>query len=151
MFIVIFDLFDHFCVTAPLLLIFVALLILICSSSRRYSRMGHGNRDLNSSMHSRISMRGGDISDDDSFQSANEYMTDEEANRRVQEVQYNLKQRESMRTKLMTELRFNEGSSHTLYKALEEELHACDREISHLQVAYVEALMNLTAPPVHHK
>ena len=91
-------------------------------------------------------MRGGDVSDDDSFQSANEYMTDEEANRRVQEVQYTLKQRESMRTKLMTELRFNEGgtgTSNTLYKALEEELQACDREISHLQVAYVEALMNL--------
>ena len=113
------------------------------SDYRTVNSRGGRSRGQRSSVYSR---RGdSSICSDDSFQSAEEYMSNEEVTRRVQDLQYALKQRESMRTKLMSELRFNESGNgtHTLYKALEEELYACNREIQHLQVAYVEALMDL--------
>jgi hypothetical protein len=82
----------------------------------------------------------------DSFISIDNNITDDEdASKRVETLRYALKQRDSMRTKLLSELRLaeNHTSTNQLYNSLLNELQSCDNEIQQLKVAYVEALMEL--------
>ena len=83
---------------------------------------------------------------DDSFLSAEEdpRVKAEEAAVRVSELQHAIRQRESMRTRLMSDIRLLEATKPTkkvLVRALQEELLACEGDLHQLKIAFVEALM----------
>ena len=83
---------------------------------------------------------------DDSFLSAEEdpHVKAEEAAVRVSELQHAIRQRESMRTRLMSDIRLLEATKPTkkvLVRALQEELLACEGDLHQLKIAFVEALM----------
>lgn len=86
-----------------------------------------------------------DDDDDDSFFSAEgDGNVDPEDNERmIEELKYLIEQRESMRSRLITDIRLNEQdtSKQSMVEALQKELLQCEMNLHQLKVSYVEALV----------
>lgn len=85
-----------------------------------------------------------DDDDDDSFFSVFENMNIEEHAKKKEELQFVISQRESIRAKLMSDIRTSEAdpSKAALHDTLKRELVLCEQELQQLRVAFVELLMS---------
>jgi hypothetical protein len=87
--------------------------------------------------------------DDDSFYSIED---DEETaqqlaenhQKQLEELKYVISQRESMRAKLITDIRLTEAdiTKASLHESLKQELAICEHDLHQLKISYVELLMN---------
>ncbi len=85
-----------------------------------------------------------DADDDDSFFSIDDQQDPQVHEKAIEELKYVIAQRESMRAKLITDIRLTEGdiTKSSLHENLKQELTTCELDLHQLKVSYVELLMN---------